>query len=200
MHSWVRRVVVAAFLGVLVAPDARAQSLPLESSNCDGDAGCWSILAVPQYAQQDTLWCHAAVAQSVVNAYSTDRTQCTTYQQNTGLACTTNEISYVSNVESTIRVLSSADGTIYNGYLSWSASWDYLYNRHNPIVARVLKDVGNGAYGHFVVIKGADGDSSTNWIRVWDPENGGSAAWIDYSTFISAGGRFQWTHSIYNFQ
>ena len=197
MRSWFRYVVMAASLCAVMSPlDARA-GLPLAQSGCDGDAGCWVILAVPNYAQENTLWCHAAVTQCIVNAYSTDRTQCTCYQYTTGSSCSTNQIAYVSDVEYAIRVLSGADGTVYNGYLSWSTTWDQIYNRHIPMVARVYK---NSSYGHFVVVKGVDDDSSTNWIRVWDPEHGGSVSWIDYNTFISSGGTYQWTHSVYNFQ
>ncbi|HYO56377.1 papain-like cysteine protease family protein [Archangium sp.] len=198
MRSRVQCVVAVASLCILMASsDARA-GLPVSSSNCDGDAGCWVILSVPQYAQENTLWCHAAAAQSIVNAYSAARTQCTCYQSNTGASCSTNQISYVSNVENTIWTLSGADGIIVNDYMSWSTTWDQLYNRHIPMVARVLKN--NGSYGHFIVIKGVDDDASADWVRVWDPEFGGSASWVDFSTLVSAGGTYQWTHSIYNFQ
>lgn len=167
-----------------------------------GSGRASGLTAAPQ---QQTLWCWAAVADSISHFYDPGSawTQCTI--ANAELAQTTccangatavcNKAWYLHNALTRVGCLQS----MTSGTLTFAAVRS-LINADTPPCAR---QGWNGGGGHFVAIVGylqgsigvlVGGRSTTKRLRISDPWYGDSV--VDYDDFVAGyQGRGTWTHA-----
>jgi hypothetical protein len=171
------------------------------------------ILDVPLTPQEQTNWCWAACTKAVLGYYQRPVEQRQLAQfacfrngwSSTACDCWAEPGGSTCNQANGICTVDFA-GAIQNLLASWglastcgagTCSFDTLVARidvqHRPLVARLQK----GQTGHFVVIRGATTDGSTQYVHCMNPwpPNVGAYTITTYPAFVNDG-NWSWTHTL----
>lgn len=144
------------------------------------------ILGVQSQQQQQTNWCWAASAQSVLSFNGINDTQCGIVE-NVYYSC----YNWQAHISSVSSLLTSYG--VSNTYHSSAIGWNDVVNSINgldPLIARWAWDAGGG---HMVTIRGYKNDG--NRIYYIDPATGDYLS-IDFNSFTRLPGSHTWTHTV----
>jgi hypothetical protein len=153
------------------------------------------VLDVPVRTQEQTNWCHAAVAQSVIKYFrNEDVSQC--YIVNSIYPSCPNWPAYISAVGTTLR---SIRYNIANDHITSSVAFynvQYQIDNNRPMI--VLWQWLNQSVGHMVVLRGYYQDTYRNTMSVsyMDPAIGAYSS-ASYAAFVNDG-IHEWRETLWN--
>jgi hypothetical protein len=178
-------------------------------SSCTDTYRC-KILKVPHYPQGDRqqgggLWCHAATAAMITNAFGGAISQCTAYMSD----LYTSKCPYPGTgagtdaMRRTICKYARVCGVLKRPS-TWAETYSEVFTYNTPLAVNVRKDTfaDGGWFDHNMVLDGVDDDTNVTggktWLRIYDPQTlyDGGLKWETHSTFVDPYGVYKWSGSV----